>query len=132
MTARFTVDPPLASTDTWAGRKAPAVTWGDVIVETEREAQIESIWHGNMARRDQAAQDYGEPAAPREFYHGRPGSRAERIMLDCLLALQSIPDADRIFADEFMDEIAKMFLATSPDAKCSIRRIEALLRIATT
>ncbi len=172
MTARFTTDPPLASTDTWVGRQAPSLaydrdcpdcgapesatsvhgfacehdrcptlastdTWVGRRIEgtgcmrwpAHRE-NLDEIFRGNMARRDQAAADYGEPETPHEFYRGRPGSQAEGIVLNCLRALQAIPEIDRLGADVLMDVIARDYLATALDAKTSMRRTTALLRIA--
>lgn len=124
MTARFTTDPPLASADTWAGRRQRAVN------HLREKTTLELIWRRNMARRDQAAKDYGEPSDPHEFYAGRPGARAETTVLDCLRELQSIPQIDRLFASELMDVIAKAYLSTAPDPNTSIRRITQLLKIA--
>jgi hypothetical protein len=55
---------------------------------------------------------------------------AEKIVLDCLRALQSIPDADRLYADRLMDAIAQGYLETALDPPTSRRRVTALLRIA--
>jgi len=119
MTARFTADPPLASAGSWPVRPSPA-----------RLAQLETTWRANMARRDAAAKEYGEPETPHEFYRGRPGSQAETIVLDCLRALQAIPEFDRLFADELMDVIARDYIATATGSPTRIRRLTALLEIA--
>jgi hypothetical protein len=55
---------------------------------------------------------------------------AERIVLDCLRALQAIPAADRLYADQFADMIAKGYLAVADTPRMSTRRLTALLRIA--
>jgi hypothetical protein len=152
MTPRLTLVPPLASAG-WAARKAPALAYdrdcpdcGAPEAATfvhgfacehdgcpmfhDREAQIEAIWNDNMARRDATAAEHGEPETPREFYRGRPGSQAEAIVLNCLRALQAIPEIDRRFADELMDVISKVYLDTSPDGRTEVRRANALLKIA--
>lgn len=55
---------------------------------------------------------------------------AERIVLDCLRALQAIPEADRMYADELTDIIASGFLATACGIRNQQHRACALLRIA--
>ncbi len=124
MTARFTTDPPLASADTWAGRMSG------------KAKAAEATFRANMARRDAAAADYGEPETPHEFYAGRPGSKAERVVCDCLRELRDIPDADRLYAHELTDAISAVYLdlAWAPprqrDAAKIHRRTMALMRIA--
>lgn len=56
---------------------------------------------------------------------------AEKIVLDCLRALQAIPSVDRRYADVLMDMIAEGFLDTALEPRTSRRRVTALLRIAT-
>ena len=178
MTARFTLDPPIASVDTWAGQQPPYHSgyhkW-PVKSEDAREAQIEAIWHDcpdcgapeaatrvfgftcehskcpvyerrsaeidgifrtNMAWRDAAAAEYGEPQTPHEFYAGRPGSKAERIVCDCLRELRDIPEADRLYAHELTDAISAVYLDLAWAAPRQRheekihRRTMALMRIA--
>jgi hypothetical protein len=64
------------------------------------------------------------PPADREVI-----SPAETIVLDCLRALQAIPDGERLYAHELTDVIAKGYLDTALDARDSRRRVAALLRI---
>jgi hypothetical protein len=54
---------------------------------------------------------------------------AEQIVTDCLRALQAIPEADRAYADGFMDRIALIFLNSSDTDATTRRRAWALLRI---
>lgn len=54
---------------------------------------------------------------------------AEKIVLDCLRALQAIPDSERLYADAMMDAIARIYLSTSADAATERRRTYALLKI---
>ncbi len=145
MTARFTTDTPLASATSWAGRQDSTRATVKSIATSEaeinaslalhaketaaREAQIDAIWRGNRARRDADAAAYGEPETPHEFYAGRPGAKAEKIVLDCLCALQEIPEVDRLYADQLMDVISREYLDAAPDEKTGIRRAWALLRI---
>jgi hypothetical protein len=117
MTARFTIDAPL-SAGSWPARPG--------IKET---ARIEAIWRENMKRRDEAAAQYGEPETPHEFYAGRPGSKAETIVLDCLRELRAIPAADRLYAKELTDAISRVYLETAKTSVVRMRRIAALLLI---
>jgi hypothetical protein len=149
MTARFTnglwplIDTPLASAVSWAGRRiegiakrqaaydgVPRIPGTAAETAAEREAQIESIWRGNRARRDAAAQAYGEPETPHEFYRGRPGAQAEKIVLDCLRALQALRAPDDLYAHALIVTISDGYLTTSPDGRTEVRRASALLRIA--
>ncbi len=120
MTARFTIDSPIASTDTWVGRR----------LEGTATMRAEEIWRENMARRDAAAAAYGEPKTPYEFYAGRPGSKAEGIVLDCLRKLEAIPDPDRLYATELTAAISHVYIETShDDAGIARRRATQLLEI---
>ena len=124
MTARFTIDAPLASTDSWVGRMSG------------KAKAAEAIFRKNMARRDQAAREYGEPETPHEFYAGRPGSKAERVVLHCLRELLDIPEADRLYAHELTDAISAVYLDLAwaaprqRDAVKIHRRTMALMRLA--
>ena len=119
-TRRLSLDHPLASTG-WPARPAPSAT-------AKREAELEAIFRTNMARRDAAAAAYGEPETQHEFFHGRPGSQAEGIVMGCLQALKDIPAADRLFADQLMDDIARVYLNTAP-ATAVKRRAHAILEM---
>jgi hypothetical protein len=146
MTARFTLDPPLASSEptvgpwkppkeyvvplasatSWAGRQAQ--TRAAVKAIAIAEAEIDAIFHRNEAQRNADAAAYGEPENKHEFYHGRPGSQAERIVLDCLREIQKIPETDNLYAKELTDAISKVYLQTRC-SKVRMRRIGALLDI---
>lgn len=54
---------------------------------------------------------------------------AEKIVLDCLRALQAIPAAERVYADQLTYATAKGFLETAWGARAYRRRMTALLEI---
>jgi hypothetical protein len=54
---------------------------------------------------------------------------AERIVQDCLRALQAIPAGERFDADAMMDGISFVYLHSARDNKEQQRRLTALLKI---
>lgn len=145
MTARLSLDPPLASADSWAARKAPSLQHDAHCADHARDwlvAGMEKEQRGAphkdecsrpaLAAAHAALESQAKETAAWLATQHRDGiiPPAEHIVLDCLRALQAIPTDNRMYADELVDMIAKGYLDTAWGAKTSRRRVAALLRIA--
>jgi hypothetical protein len=153
MTARLSIDAPLASATSWPARKPNGFRFHETYCAScggvfgagnqgfshcdqhsspETLAAHLAMQPGSAVKQARAAieSQAKESAAWLASQH-RDGviPPAEKIVLDCLRALQAIPQGERLYADELTDVIAKGFLATAQTPVGSRRRIAALLRI---
>jgi hypothetical protein len=116
MTARSSIerladDTPVPHPDSWPARRPPSPATAALHTALEAQAIKSAAWLATQHR---------DGIIP----------PADMIVLDCLRALQAIPENERAGADELMDVIAKGYLDTAWGAKTSRRRLTALLRIA--
>ena len=105
MTARLSLDPPLASADTWAGKPTRFIKTRYVYAgKGQPEPSVES----GVARRDDVT------------------PLAEHVVLDCLRALKAISPSP--YALGLIDMISRVYVM-APEHMVRMRRIEALLEI---
>jgi hypothetical protein len=96
----------------WPAMRVPGIAEAEVHAMLEAQAKKTAAWLAEH---------------PRGTFTTAP---AERAVETCLRALQAIPDADRIYADELMNAIARAYLDSAWGPKDQKRRAHALLRIA--
>ena len=108
MTNRLSLDPPLASADTWAGRSRRAFNCR--LVHTWWESRQSEI----------------EQQAAKEQRRDEVTPLAEHVVLDCLRALKAVSPSPH--AMELTDMISRGYLDT-PNQITRMRRIAALLEI---
>ena len=118
MTNRLSLDPPLASADTWAGRQARYT-----MNMRASEAKIEEIRRDMLARRDRAECECVEPETP---HTQTVTPLAEHLVLDCIRALKVISPSP--YALDLMDMISRVYVI-APEHMVRMRRIEAMLEI---
>jgi hypothetical protein len=108
---RLADDAPVPHADSWPARQPPSPAMASAHAALEAQAKKSAEWILDQHR---------DGIIP----------PAEKIVLDCLRALQAIPAADRLYADHLTDVIAKGYLDSAWGARASRRRLTALLRIA--
>lgn len=111
MIARLSLEAPLASATSWPGSRPPSLAMERARAALEAQA-VKSVDWLTLQHRDGII------------------SPAEKIVLDCLRALQKIQGAERMYADAMTDGIAKTFLDTALGVRNHKRRAYALLWIA--